>query len=250
MRECPFCAGREDRTPPETLRLGEDPWQVRVVPNLYPAFERHEIVIHCAEHVRTFAELSLAQTHLVGEAWRRREAAAREEGYGYVHAFVNEGPSAGASLAHSHSQLVWLRDAPPAVRAEADETCRLCELVSTERSEAARLVAERDGLVAICPAAGRAPFEALVTPIAHRGDAFGPALGSALDLLAALVGALRAVEGPVPWNAWLHAGAHWHLELVPRLSTFAGIELGAGIFVLTVAPEHGAAALRSALEAS
>lgn len=52
----------------------------------------------------------------------------------------------------------------------------------------------------------------------------------------------------MPWNAWLHAGAHWHLELVPRLSTFAGTELGAGIYVLTIAPEDGAAALRRALE--
>ena len=54
---------------------------------------------------------------------------------------------------------------------------------------------------------------------------------------------LRAVEGPVPWNAWLHPG---HLELVPRLNVFAGIELGAGIWVNTVAPEDAARALRGA----
>ena len=221
---------------------------MRVVPNFYPAFERHEIVIHSPEHVRSFAELSRSQTHLVAEAWRRREAVAREEGYAYVHAFINEGPSAGASLAHSHSQLVWLRDAPPAVRAEADQTCRVCELLAAERSEPAWLVTERDDLVAFCSAAGRTPYEALLAPAAHSGDAFGTALDSALDLLAGLVRALRTLEGPVPWNAWLHAGAHWHVELVPRLSTFAGTELGAGIFVLTLAPEDAAAALRCALQ--
>jgi UDPglucose--hexose-1-phosphate uridylyltransferase len=50
----------------------------------------------------------------------------------------------------------------------------------------------------------------------------------------------------VPWNAWLHEGAHWHLELVPRLTTFAGVELGAGIYVTTVAPENAASRLREA----
>lgn len=52
----------------------------------------------------------------------------------------------------------------------------------------------------------------------------------------------------MPWNAWLHAGEHWHLEVVPRLSTFAGTELGAGMFVLTLAPEDAAAALRRAVQ--
>ena len=232
--------------PPEALRLGRDPWQVRVVPNLYPAFERHEIVIHSPEHARTFAQLPTSQTALVAEAWRRREAVALEEGYAYVHAFINEGQSAGASLAHSHSQLVWLRETPPALHAEAGTTCRVCDLLPVERSR--RLVAERDDLAAICPAAGRTPYEILLAPVAHDGNAFGPALDSALDLLAVLVQALRSVEGPVPWNAWLHAGPHWHMEVVPRLSTFAGTELGAGIFLLTVAPEDAAAALRRALQ--
>jgi galactose-1-phosphate uridylyltransferase len=56
LEKCPFCAGREDRTPPETLRVG-DPWRVRVVPNLYPAFERQEVVVHTPRHARSLAEL-------------------------------------------------------------------------------------------------------------------------------------------------------------------------------------------------
>nr|MDQ3821809.1 hypothetical protein [Actinomycetota bacterium] len=72
---CPFCGGREDRTPPETLTIG-DPWRVRVVPNLYPAFRRQEVVVHAPEHVRSVAELDDAQLSLVAEAWQRRERAA------------------------------------------------------------------------------------------------------------------------------------------------------------------------------
>ena len=62
---CPFCGGREDRTPPEVLRIGNDPWRVRVVPNLYPAFERQEVVIHSPEHVRSFAELDDVQIEAI-----------------------------------------------------------------------------------------------------------------------------------------------------------------------------------------
>ena len=59
VESCPFCAGHEDRTPPETLRLGDGPtgWRVRVVPNLYPALERQEVVVHGPEHCRSFGEL-------------------------------------------------------------------------------------------------------------------------------------------------------------------------------------------------
>jgi hypothetical protein len=81
--------------------------------------------------------------------------------------------------------------------------------------------------------AGRLPYETLI-----GGEPFE--LETALLLLRDVVGRLRALEGALPWNAWLHEG---HLELVPRLSVLAGVELGAGIYVNTVAPEDAAAAL-------
>ena len=246
LESCPFCAGREDRTPPETLTVG-DPWRVRVVPNLYPAFERQEVVVHAPRHVRSFAELDVDETALVAEAWRQRARAAREEGFAYVHALVNEGRVAGASLPHSHSQLVWLREPPPSLVAETGEPCRLCALLAEERRGGERIVREREGFVVLAPPAGRAPYELLIAPTSHEASGFeSESLGAALDLLAESVRALRAIEGPVPWNAWLHEGGHWHLEVVPRLTVFAGVELGAGIYVLTVAPESAAAQLREA----
>ena len=204
-------------------------WQVRVVPNLYPAFARQEVVIHAPTHVRSFAELDDAQVEAVAEAWLLRGMAGVEDGLGYLHALVNEGRAAGASLAHTHSQHVWLDDEPPAVTAESGDVERLAA-----RDEL--VVAERDGAVALVHEAGRAPYESLIV----QRDA---PLPTVLLLLRDLVRRLRAVEGPVPWNAWLHPG---HLELVPRLSVFAGVELGAGIWVNVVAPEAAAQALREA----
>jgi UDPglucose--hexose-1-phosphate uridylyltransferase len=69
---------------------------------------------------------------------------------------------------------------------------------------------------------------------------------TALSVLAEALRRLRRVEGPVPLNAWLHDDGHWHIEVLPRLTVFAGIELGAGIYVNSLPPETAAAALRDA----
>lgn len=232
LADCPFCAGREDRTPPETLRVG-DPWRVRVVPNLYPAFERQEVVVHAPEHVRSIAELGEEQLALVAEAWQRRR---QDEPGGYLHVLLNEGKSAGGSLGHSHSQLVWLPDVPPAVAVEA-------ELEPVLRDN---VVLERDGVVAVVPSAGRVPYEFLIAPAGPDSDPWsGGGLATALQLLAELCRRLHDLGGgPVPLNAWLHAGPWWHLEALPRLTVLAGIELGAGIYVNTVPPEQAAEQLR------
>ena len=195
-----------------------------MVPNLYPAFERQEVVVHSPRHVRTFAELSDAEVAAVAEAWQARRQAALDEGFAYVHALINEGAAAGSSLPHSHSQLVWLRERPPEV---ARETGRATELLRE------LVVAERGAMRAAVHRVGRLPYETLI-----GGEPFE--LEDALLLLREVVGRLRALEGALPWNAWLHEG---HLELVPRLSVLAGVELGAGIYVNTVAPEDAAAAL-------
>ncbi|MGH3025579.1 MAG: hypothetical protein ACRDLR_03950, partial [Gaiellaceae bacterium] len=169
---------------------------------------------------------------LVAEAWQRR---ARGAG-GTCFASINEGREAGASLRHSHSQLAWLPAPPPAVASEHG----LPELIE---------VVERDGLTAGCPVASRVPYELLIAPVrveqhGLRSDLLAPAL----RLLAELVRRLQRVRGAgfVPLNAWLHDGPHWHLELFPRTTRLAALELGAGVYVDAVAPEQAAAELRAA----
>jgi len=259
LEACPFCEGREGRTPSETLALGRpagaEPdtpgWTVRVVPNLYPALERQEVVVHTPSHNRTLADLGPDELRVVARAWRERAAAARAGGFPYVQALLNEGQDAGASLPHSHSQLVWLRASPPAVVAEdagSENGCAVCALVAQERREGTRLVVERDGLALVAAYAGRLPYELLLAPADHPGEsAFeSEALPAALALLGEAIRRLHTLEGPVPLNAWLHDGGHWHVELVPRMSVLAGLELGAGLFVNTLAPETAAERLREA----
>jgi UDPglucose--hexose-1-phosphate uridylyltransferase len=273
---CPFCEGRESATPPETFALGrpgraaDSPgWWVRVVPNKFPAFGpwpqggdrdglfarkaavgRQEVVVHSPRHVRSLADLSGRELEHVAEAWQARAAAAREAGFGYVHALVNEGRAAGASLPHSHSPLVWLAGEPPVIaeeRAVGNGGCVLCAVLAEEQAQRMRVVTERDGLVLLCPFAGRQPYEMLIAPRNCERDPFtSEQLGAALQLVGDGVRRLRAAEGPTPVNAWLHAGGHWHLEVLPRLSILAGLELGSGYFVNTLAPESAAGVLREA----
>src|SRR5206468_1927677 len=135
---CPFCEGREDKTPPETFALrpegGEKNgpgWTVRVVPNLFPVFAVHEVVISTPRHVRSFADLNTAEIGGVATAWRERARALR--GSGYVHALLNEGREAGASLMHTHTQLAVVPEVPPAVALEeAPGDCTICAHLGSE----------------------------------------------------------------------------------------------------------------------
>ena len=225
---CPFCAGHENMTPPQTLVLPEDgDWRVRDVPNLYTALERQEVVVHSRRHARSLAELEGEELDLVADAWRRRAAAHP----GYVHPLVNEGREAGSSLPHSHSQLVWLPD-PPQRRARPRGDAFL----------------EQDSLLVLCPCASRLPYETVIAPAEANGPAFeSRLLAAALRLLGEIVRRLHALEGPLPLNAWLeHDEDDWRLVLLPRLTILAGLELGVGIYVNTLPPEEAAIRLSGA----
>lgn len=215
-------------TPPHTLVLpAAGDWRVRVVPNLYPALERQEVVVQAREHLRSVAELDDDQLELVAEAWQRRRAA---EPNGYLHALVNEGREAGASLPHTHSQLVWLPRTPPPEPPREGDT-----------------IEERDSLVAWAPRVARVAYEAAIAPADGEAGAFrSKRLGAALRLLAELVRRLHAVEGPAPLNAWLHDDERgWRIVLFPRLSILASLELGAGVYINTLPPEEAARRLRT-----
>ena len=214
-------------TPPQTLVLPESgDWRIRVFPNLYPALERQEVVVHSPEHVRSIAELANDQLGLVAEAWQLRRAA---EPAGYLQALVNEGRDAGASLPHSHSQLAWLPAAPP-----------------PEPPRDGTTIEERDGLVLWSPRVARVPYETAIASQEPEPDGLrSDLLAAALRLLADLVRRVRALEGAFPFNAWLHNHeSGWRIVLFPRLTILAALELGAGVYVNTLAPEEAAERLQ------
>jgi UDPglucose--hexose-1-phosphate uridylyltransferase len=148
-----------------------------------------------------------------------------------VFPLLNEGREAGASLPHSHSQLVWLPDPPASLDRPRAET-----------------VFERDGLTVACPWASRVPYEAVIAPSEPEPDAFGGGrLAPALKLLAEIVRRLSRLEGQVPLNAWLEQSPDdWRLVLFPRLNVLAALEVGAGVYINTLPPEEAVVRLRDA----
>ena len=295
--EDPFAEGHEDRTPPETFALrpeGGPPdspgWRVRVVPNLYPALApdaagepdagdplgagrgdpdllatrpargTHEVVVNGPDSVSSLHDLDPEQLAVAMGVWRERMRTHTDAAY--VHVIVNEGREAGASLAHTHTQVYALPFVPSAVARERERFTAyrdrtqgrnlLEDVVQQEVRRGDRLVAVDREAVAICPFASRGPFHVQIvprTPAAFFQDD-GP-LGS--SLVHQVLGRLRAVLGALPpFNMWVRtappgaAAFCWRIDLLPRLAQPAGLELGAGVELCAFAPERGAELLRGA----
>ncbi|HZJ25602.1 MAG TPA: galactose-1-phosphate uridylyltransferase [Acidimicrobiia bacterium] len=272
---CPFCPGNEDATPPEVYRTGPGAsntpgWRVRVAPNLFPivgglhaahrAGGAHEVIVLSPDHDRSFAGLSDDEAVEVLTVARDRARYHLDAGLTYVQILVNHGREAGASLAHTHAQLVALDFVPPAVLAARDRL----DAAEMDTVAAQRLELEDgpfsviDGAAAVwCPPASGSPYE---MRIAHA-DAEARFDDSSDDVIAAIAVALRdglarlaAVVGDAPYNVVVHSAtrddhsafAHWYVGVHPRLSVRAGFELGTGVDVNVVAPEAAAARLRDA----
>ncbi|MFA4964802.1 MAG: galactose-1-phosphate uridylyltransferase [Thermoleophilia bacterium] len=264
---CPFCAGREALTPPEVdaVRPGGGPpdspgWRVRVVPNKYPALAgRHEVIVHSPDHTAELEDLDDSALLEVLEMWRRRLAAQYRAGAAAAILFVNRGREAGASLAHPHEQLVATPVVPPLLLDEllAFERYREryggCVLCSEMEGAGARAVFGGE-MTAWVPAAPRFAGELWLAPAEHEADLIAADPRPLAGGLRRALAAVSAATGRAPLNAWLHTapadlrGAfHWHLEIAPRLSTLAGLELGADISLVGLDPEAAAEAYREAL---
>ncbi len=249
---CPFCEGNEALTPPELAAYGRgvgEPdtsgWVVRVVPNKFPAFDGQEVVIHGPGHATALADLAAGVLEAAVAAWRDRRSHHVAAGCGYLLVAINEGAAAGASLDHSHSQLFPFAAPPPAIDRELAAFASGCPLCRP----AEHVVSEAEGLVSFCPPWARMPYETWIAPREHAGRApFDRALAIAIADVAARF--RRVLGAEVAWNAIVHDAPlsaerpfHWHVELLPRLTVAAAVELGAGIWVNVVEPQRAAAEL-------
>jgi len=285
---CPLCAGHEQTTPPEVwaCRLGGDQtsngpgWQVRVVPNKYPAlriegsldkagdgvYDRmngigaHEVIIESPNHGEQLAYLAPEKIFYVLLAYRERILDLKNDmRFRYVMVFKNHGRAAGASLEHSHSQLIALPVIPQMIVAEMDgaasyyrfrERCIFCDMIAHEIRQDIRVVGQNNDFIVLSPYAPRTPFEMWVLPKAHdsaysRQD--DRSLASLAAILSQTLRRLDALIPGVPYNFVLHTNPlrsgtldhyHWHLEIVPKLTSIAGFEWGSGFYINPMPPEE------------
>ncbi len=229
-----------------------------------PAQGAHEVIVNHPEHRASLAELGRDGLAEAMASWRER-VAAHSATASYVHLIVNDGAAAGATLEHSHAQLYALPFVPAEVARERERfnayhertlgSHLLEDVIVEEVRRRERLVAFDGEAILFCPWASRSPFELRLAPRSpapsfeqdQRGAAM---LATALEALAAVFGSLP------PLNLWVRTAPrgteefHWHIDLVPRLATRAGFELGTGVEIDQHSPEAAAAALREAIAAA
>ncbi|HXE45382.1 MAG TPA: DUF4921 family protein [Conexibacter sp.] len=257
-------------------------WKVRVVPNLYPALGSggeppepdaapdlftalpahgaHEVIVNAPQSVSALAELPAPQVGVAMDVWRERMRAHADAAY--VHVLVNERREAGASLPHTHAQLYALDFVPAAVARERERFSAyatrtmggnlLADLVQEEVRRRERIVAIDDEAVALAPYGSRLPYQLMVAPRRPRArfEDDGPT-GAALlhDVLGRLA---RRLGANPPLNLWVRTAPRgadafcWRIDVLPRLTHLAGLELGTGLHLNIVAPERAAAELREA----
>jgi UDPglucose--hexose-1-phosphate uridylyltransferase len=292
---CPFCYGNESKTPPEVLVYGRNGsganspgWSVRVVPNKFPAlgiegglnregegmFDRmngvgaHEVIVETPDHRSTLATISDQAVESVLWAYRDRVLDLKKDRrFRYILIFKNYGEAAGASLEHTHSQLIALPIVPKRVREEVDgakryydekERCIFCDLIHQEVESGVRVIAENDHCIAIAPFAPRFPFETWLLPKQHSSSfelEENSGYASIATLLRDLLRRVDAVLDHPAYNYVVHSSPlgeeandhfHWHIEMMPKLTKVAGFEWGTGFYINPAPPEESARFLREA----
>jgi UDPglucose--hexose-1-phosphate uridylyltransferase len=290
---CPFDPGNEHTTPPEVLAYREPGtaangpgWLLRVVNNKFPALARegeedrrgegmfdkmngigaHEVIIESPDHQATLATIPLDGFYRVLTAYRDRIVAlSQDPRIRYVLIFKNQGRAAGASLEHSHSQLIALPVVPELVMEELNggkfyfnykERCVFCDMIRQELQQRTRVVLENEEFVAISPFAPRSPFEIWILPKTHQSsyiDLPEDSYHQLAELFSETLKRLIKALGNVPYNFMLHTASirepelnyyHWHFEIVPKLTLIAGFEWGSGFYINPTPPEDAAQYLR------
>ena len=290
----PLAEGNEDKTPHEIAAYrtaGTAPntpgWRVRVVPNKFPALKvegvlqkkgngvydqmegigAHEIIIETPKTLASFT--SLSDTHVMEILWMYRDRLLdlqKDPRLKYGMVFKNVGRAAGATLFHTHSQLIVTPIVPHHVAHkiqsfkdywEFKDRCLFCDLLAQEQEQQTRVVLDSGRYLAFAPYAPRSPFEIWIAPKTHHSHYEHLSSEEAEELASILKRVLLKMEmglGLPPYNYMLFTSPfrterseefHWHLEIAPRLTRVAGFEWSTGFYINPVPPEDAAHFLRN-----
>ncbi len=290
---CPFCPGNEDKTPGELLAYGQPKreankpgWWLRVVPNKYPVlaiegdlhrtgedlFDKmdglgaHEVVVETDDHSKSLEDLDVDRIRDVMNAWKERILDLRRDPrFEYILVFKNSGAAAGASIQHTHSQLIATPMVPIRVKQKmhgAEEYYEqrgrsiFADFIRAEKEKKVRIVEENDDFVSIAPFASRFPFETWVLPknLASHYESMEPRhLHSLAGIMKSTLGRMNKVLDFPSYNFLIHNAPlksaslsyfTWHIEIMPKLVQTAGFEWGTGFYINPVAPEDAARHMR------
>lgn len=260
-------------------------WQIAVIPNKYPAlvhgeacavsFKKgvyraetgigaHELII-TRDHHKSFADINLATATRVLTMFQERYRAMNDGCNAYAVAFLNYGPSAGASIGHPHYQILAVPFVPPhaarSIRAAREyfknnDHCLRCGILREELKYRKRIVDENRDAIAFAPYASKRPFEVSVMPKKHFPkfeETPMPVMRGVAEALQKTLRRIRTRVGDPDLNFFIHSAPfsknghqyhHWHVEILPNLSNLGGLEFATGIYINVVDPDNAAKILR------
>ncbi|MDH3900585.1 MAG: DUF4921 family protein [Gammaproteobacteria bacterium] len=263
---CPFCKGNEDRTPPTILAVpDEDDWEIRIVRNLFPVlgtesdqrslslglqqvmdgYGHHEVIIDHDRHGIEVHEMPAPHlAELLGVYQRRmQELFATDDRIKYILVFKNFGSAAGASIKHTHSQLIAMPIIPENIYNEIEHSrshyqqyhqCIFCNLIdealtfeatiyNRESGEIRRkidvgqyIVEKSARFMAIKPFASRYEWEVHILPLQHQSDFTRADQDDLADLAGVLKRTMQRLDrilGGAQYNYYFHT--------VPRCDIFS-----------------------------
>jgi UDPglucose--hexose-1-phosphate uridylyltransferase len=222
-----------------------------------PGHGNHEVIVDSPDHWDSAADFSKEHMELILEAYKNRYSHYRYmSGVGYISIFKNRGNAAGASLTHTHSQLVAIPILPPLIQREvaaisSSSFCLYCNIVERETASS-RLISQNDDWIIIAPFYSIAPYETWILPKGHISNLEDMSDGQRKSLAVALSDALRRIKSLLddpPYNYMIFQlpfDYHLNIRIQPAVSKIAGFERGTGVYINPVPPEQAAAELRQA----
>lgn len=286
---CPFCEGNEAITPPEIAAYrieGSEPngtgWIVRAIPNKFTAFDmdgelnqqedgvlmscyglgKHEVILETPRHDVDFHQLPLENMALTIAMLRERyNDLTQDQRLKYIQIYKNRGMFGGASLGHSHTQLIGLPFVPSENEGlplfyKMNGKCFVCAYVEKELEMRERVIDENEHFVVLCPYASRFAYETWIVPKRHTKH-FGQLNEAEEKTLAQLCkkvsqalvtstenASYNFMINSAPINSPYVPGYHWYMEFTPRLLVSHGFEISSGVYMNPTAPETAAEALR------
>lgn len=277
--KCPFCPGNESQLIGITDETQKDnAWTIRVVPNKFTAvtlegnpevrtdnkfytfaaaYGVHEVIIETPDHAAELEDLPVEHIQTVIQTYIKRIRALNDLNHiRYVSVFKNRGVEGGASLPHSHSQIIAYNLKPAWISEELmahydylikNESCPQCEIICKEM-ESYRRVEENASFAAFTPYASRFPYELRIYPKKHYANIVDLSWDESMHLAMILKKMLQQLDklGYPPYNMTIHNAEptgenfHFYVEILPRLSLWAGLELETGTIINKVSPEDAA----------
>lgn len=259
-KDCFFCPGNEHLTPPEICRIpnGKSGWQCRCFANKFPAlapnwrkaYGFHEVIVETPSHFKTLSQLGGKQLFgYLKMVQSRLETHSKNRKIKFASVFKNEGEDAGASLEHTHTQLVFMPFVPNYAKQQANACKGRCHFCKLKKDKKYPKIFSNKEFSLLCPFVPKYKYEAWIVPKKHVGSLLEMDDAQIASLAKILAIALRAQDKCLnypPYNILFHMAPfgernfHMHISLTPRLANWAGLEHQSGVILNSTLPEFAA----------